>query len=79
MNRTSFKLLMAIRERGLTQVDLVCLADISSEARLSRIIRNRCKPTNFEIVRLSDALEVPPEELGLTLSSDQIESSDAKK
>lgn len=41
---------------GISQADLARLANISSEARLSRIINGRIKPTEEEISRLAAAL-----------------------
>ncbi len=41
---------------GISQADLARLANISSEARLSRIINGRIKPTEEEISRLAAVL-----------------------
>lgn len=73
--RTNFLLLKAIREKGITQVDLVHAARLASEARLSRIMRNRCQATPDEIKRIAKVLKVSVSELGLEDSQKSNESS----
>lgn len=62
---TNLFLLKAIREKGWSQADLVRRAALPSEARLSRIIRNREMPTAHEIKVISRALSCSAKSLGL--------------
>ena len=65
MTRKNFKLIQAIWEVGLTQCELVHLAGLTSESRLSRIINKFTDPTELEIKRICEVLGKGPAALGL--------------
>ena len=50
-------LLVAMWKAGISQADLARAANISSEARLSRIVNNRAKPTPEEVRKMSEVLK----------------------
>lgn len=58
MKRKNFKLLEAIANSGLRQVDLVRQAGLSSESRLSRIINYLVVPTEEEVRQICEVLKV---------------------
>lgn len=65
MRVRNFKLLSVLAERGLRQRDLVNLAEVSSNSRLSRIINYRSDPSPSEIENICKALKLTPKDLGL--------------
>lgn len=64
MKRKNTKLLEAIWASGLTQVEVVKKAGISSEARLSRIINFLLEPTEEEARKIAKLLNRPVRALG---------------
>ena len=66
MKTKNFKLIQAIFENGLTNVDVVRRAEISSESRLSRIIGYQVLPTIDEINRIAALLGTSPGKLGFS-------------
>jgi transcriptional regulator with XRE-family HTH domain len=58
MKRKNFKLLEAILAKGLRQADLVQKAGLGSESRLSRIVNFLVLPTDDEVKRICEVLEV---------------------
>ncbi len=62
MQRKVTPLKLAIAERGLVQADVAHDAGIS-ESRLSRIVRGRVQPHDYELKHLSRVLNVRKEEL----------------
>jgi transcriptional regulator with XRE-family HTH domain len=61
--RKNYAIIKAISEKRLTQAQLARMADISSEARLSRIIHYLAEPKMEEINRLSNILGLSEEEI----------------
>lgn len=54
--RKNYKIIQAISEKRLTQAEVARQADISSEARLSRIIHYLVFPKKEEITALANIL-----------------------
>lgn len=66
LNLTNFLLLKALRERSWSQSQLVKVAKLSSEARLSRIIRGWQCPNEKEVIAISKALKIKRSLLGFS-------------
>lgn len=58
MKKKNFKILKALFQENLRQSDLVRLANISSEARMSRIINCLVSPTQEEESRICSVLHI---------------------
>ena len=61
------KLLDAIQKRRMTQAELVKVAGLSSEARLSRIINYQVEPTLDEMLGIVDVLKEEHKNLGFKI------------
>ena len=64
MNKQNLKLLAALRLKGVSQADLVERAGLTSESRLSRIIRGRVSPTRDEVRKICRYLKLARFEIG---------------
>ena len=58
MKRKNFKIVEALLNKNLRQADLVSLAGLTSEARLSRIINHLVHPTDAEVMRICEILSL---------------------
>jgi predicted transcriptional regulator len=58
MKEEVLKLLIEIKRKRILQVDLVKLAKIASESRLSRILNGRVDPTKSELSAIKKALSL---------------------
>ena len=65
MKRKNYQLLEALSEKRMTQVELARKAGVSSESRLSRIIRYTTLPKEEEIIGITKVLGESSEFLGL--------------
>lgn len=58
MKKKNFKIVEALLNHNLRQADLVKMASLTSEARLSRIINYLTEPTNEEAERICKILDL---------------------
>lgn len=56
MNKEVLKIVLELKKKRIRQVDLVQMAHISSEARLSRILNGRLEPTKEELDSINAVL-----------------------
>ena len=60
MKKKNFKILEKLVEKGWRQSDLVRMAGLSSETRLSRIIHYLSMPSDDEVSRICNTLNLEP-------------------